>query len=257
MPELLKKLHDNNLYANCQNCRFSRSRALAKKRTQWAVLNKNTGQVWQDNKGLSWLDPANISVWKYHVAVAKEAISLGFDEINLDYVRFPSDGSMLVWRFPKWTEEKTKAEVIESFFAYFSKSLINEPAYISADLFGLTTAVTNDMNIGQVLEKAAPHFDYICPMVYPSHYPSGYLGYSNPADYPYEIIYEAIDRGNQRLASSTPYRAKIRPWIQDFNLGAVYTADMIEKEIKASEDAGGYGFLVWDPKNIYTWEAFD
>ena len=108
-------------------------------------------------------------------------------------------------------------------------------------------------------------------MVYPSHYPTGYLGYSNPADYPYQVIYRDIKSANDRLAagikkaaSSTPatatstpvFRAQIRPWIQDFNLGAVYTASMIKQEIKAVKDAGGDGWLAWDPKNLYTWEAY-
>lgn len=256
LPGVIKKFHDQDIYTIARIAVFQ-DPALSQKKLDWAVLNKDTGKVWRDYKGLSWLDPANPEVWDYHIDIAKEAIALGFDEINLDYVRFPSDGSMSAMKFTKWTDGSSKAEVIKKFFAYFRAGLKNEPAYISADLFGLTTTVKNDMNIGQILENAAPYFDYICPMVYPSHYPKGYLKFNNPADHPYEIIYRAIKTANERLATTTDSIAEIRPWIQDFNLGAVYSAAMIKKELAASADAGGVGYLVWDPKNIYTWEAYE
>ncbi|PIZ11589.1 hypothetical protein COY54_00130 [Candidatus Falkowbacteria bacterium CG_4_10_14_0_8_um_filter_41_36] len=252
---VVDKFQQNNIYTIARMAVFQ-DPALAAKRPALAAQNKNTGQSWKDNKGLSWLDPSNPAVWKYHTEIAQEAIGLGFDEINLDYVRFPSDGAISVMVFPKWGNNGTKAEVIKRFFTFFSKELMTEPAYTSVDLFGLTAAVNNDMNIGQVLENATPYFDYVCPMVYPSHYPNGYLGYNNPADYPYEIIFKAVETANERMATGTPPRAKIRPWIQDFDLGATYTAGMIKKEIKAIKDASGFGYLVWDPKNLYTWEAF-
>ncbi|MFA4942408.1 MAG: putative glycoside hydrolase [Patescibacteria group bacterium] len=255
ISEVISKFKQNDIYVIARIAVFQ-DPALATKRPSWAVQNKNTGTIWKDNKGLSWLDPANSAVWKYHAEIAKEAIKLGFDEINLDYIRFPSDGAISAMSFPSWKNNGTKAEVIKRFFAFFAKELSGEPAYTSADLFGLTTTIKNDMNIGQLLENAAPYFDYLCPMVYPSHYPNGYLGYKNPADHPYEIIFKAITSANERLASSTPVRAKIRPWIQDFDLGASYTAEMIKLEIKANKDAKGFGYLVWDPRNVYTWEAF-
>lgn len=252
IKEVIDKLHQNNLYAIARIAVFQ-DPALAQAKPAWAVYNKNTKKVWQDNKGISWVDPANPEVWKYHVAIAREAIGLGFDEINLDYVRFPSDGSVSAMGFPFWKQTKSRSDVLASFFAYFSKAMVNEPAYTSVDLFGLTTTATNDLGIGQILEKAAPSFDYICPMVYPSHYPNGYLGFKNPAEHPYEVIYKAIKVGNEKLKTASSTRAVLRPWIQDFNLGAKYTADMIKKQIKASDDAGGDGWLVWDPKNVYTW----
>lgn len=255
LPGVIKKFHDQDIYTIARIAVFQ-DPALSQKKPDWAVLNKDTGKVWRDYKGLSWLDPANPEVWDYHIDIAKEAIALGFDEINLDYIRFPSDGKMSTMKFPKWTDDSSKAEVIKKFFAYFRAGLKDELAYTSADLFGLTTTIKNDMNIGQVLENAAPYFDYICPMVYPSHYPKGYLKFSNPADHPYEIIYQAVKTARERLATTTDSIAEIRPWIQDFNLGAVYNATMIKKELAASADAGGVGYLVWDPKNVYTWEAY-
>lgn len=250
---VLKKFHDNNFYTIARIAVFQDPR-LSNLKNDWAVQNKNTGTIWKDNKGLSWLDPSNPEVWQYHVDIAKEVVGIGFDEVNLDYVRFPSDGPISAMSFPKWQEQGSKADVIRDFFAYFSDKMKDEPAYISADLFGMTTTVTNDMNIGQLLENATPYFDYICPMVYPSHYPDGYLGLADPAAHPYELIFNDISVANTRLSTSS--KAKIRPWIQDFNLGAIYDENMIRKELEANTDAGGYGYLVWDPKNIYTFAAY-
>ncbi|MEI7451650.1 MAG: putative glycoside hydrolase [Candidatus Falkowbacteria bacterium] len=251
---LIDKLHQAHLYVIARVAVFQ-DPLLADKKPEWAVKSKASGRAWRDRKGLAWLDTSNPEVWKYHVAIAKEAIGLGFDEINLDYVRFPSDGAISDMSFP-YLGKQTKADALRNFFAYFSQQLKDEPAYLSVDLFGLTTTVKNDMNIGQVIENAAPYFDYICPMVYPSHYPNGFLGFKNPADHPYEVIYKAIKSGDSRIKAVSDNRAVLRPWIQDFNMGAIYTASMIKQELKASADAGGDGYLVWDPKNVYTWLAF-
>ncbi len=255
LPALLKKFHDENIYVIARVAVFQ-DPALSTKRPKWAVLNKGTGGIWRDRKGLSWLDPANPKIWYYHVDIAKEAIALGFDEINLDYIRFPSDGNISLMKFPEWTDKSSKAEVIKKFFSYFHEKLKDEPAYLSADLFGITTTAQSDLNIGQILENTIPYFDFICPMVYPSHYPTGYLNFENPALHPYEVIFNDIKTARRRIASSSDASAVIRPWIQDFDLGADYTATMIKAEIKASEDAGAEGWTAWDPKNIYTWEAY-
>ena len=100
---------------------------------------------------------------------------------------------------------------------------------LSADLFGMTTTNAGDLGIGQVLGKTLPYFDYVDPMVYPSHYPATFLGYENPADHPYEVIKYSLDKGIAKavMASSSP--EKLRPWLQDFNLGAVYTANMVRE----------------------------
>jgi hypothetical protein len=154
--------------------------------------------------------------WKYIVSIGKEAYSVGFDELNFDYIRFPSDGNMKDISYP-WSKTQKKSEVLESFFVYLEKNMRPTGAVISADLFGMTTTNSDDLNIGQVLEKALPHFDYIAPMVYPSHYPTGFMGFANPANKPYEVVKYSMDKAVLR-ASTTPN--KLRPWLQDFNLGA-------------------------------------
>ncbi len=216
---------------------------------------------WKDNRGLSWVDPASEEVWDYNTEIAKDAIDRGFDEINFDYVRFPSDGDVNTMGFPLWDQKIPRYMVIKNFFRKLRESL--PEAKISVDLFGQTTTNTDDMGIGQVFEDSFEYVDYVCPMVYPSHYVNGFLGFANPADYPYEVIKNALDNARVRReayskSNDTVMPAKIRPWLQDFTLGAVYDAPMVSREIKAVTDSMGEdfnGFLLWNPSNIYTKEA--
>ena len=128
---------------------------------------------------------------------------------------------------------------------------------MSADLFGMVTTNFNDLNIGQVLERAEPYFDYLSPMVYPSHYPKDYNNFANPVAKPYEVIKLSMDSAVKRLlaASSSPF--KLRPWSQDFDLGANYDAAMIRKEKQAVYDAGLNSWSLWSPSNKYTVGALD
>ena len=238
--------------------------------------------LWLDNHKLSWLDPASKEVWDYNISLAKDVFLHGFDEINFDYIRFPSDGKVKNMGFPVWDGKTLKHKIIKEFFSYVRKELLDEK--ISADLFGQTTTNADDMGIGQYLEDAFDYFDYLSPMVYPSHYASGFMGFDNPAEYPYEVIKYSMDSalkrqitykelqkpfpsagdttGSPQDSTITPQEniiekpvAKFRPWIQDFNMGAVYDVSMVEQEIKAVKDALGSdynGFMLWNPSNIYT-----
>ncbi len=246
---VIKKFHDNDIYVIARQTVFQ-DPELSGKKPEWAVKNSATGGVWKDNKGLGWLDASKQEVWQYNIDIAREAIRLGFDEINFDYIRFPSDGPMKLMQFSNMNG-RTKAEVMTDFFKYLYENLKSEPAYISGDLFGFTTERTDDMNIGQQIEDAALYFDYVCPMVYPSHYPSGYLNLKNPAAEPYKVVKFALTKGEESLALVPDVRAKIRPWLQSFDMGAVYTSAMIEDQIRAGQEAGSYGYLLWNARNVY------
>ncbi|MEK7071972.1 MAG: putative glycoside hydrolase, partial [Patescibacteria group bacterium] len=130
------------------------------------------------------------------------------------------------------------------------------PIPISIDPFGLTYQRRNDpdydLNIGQRLADAAPYFNFISPMVYPSHYPSGFLSFINPADHPYEVVSKALMEGNLILETVTTSIASTRPWLQDFDLGADYNASMIRAQIKAADENQASGWLLWNARNVYT-----
>lgn len=279
---LIAKLHENNIYVIGRVTVFQ-DPLLAIAHPEWAFKNKTTGKTWVDSKGLAWMDPATQGVWDYDISIAKNALDRGFDEINFDYVRFASDGTLGNISYPSWDGKTPRQKVIKNFFSYLRSHLVG--AKISADLFGLSTVNHDDLGIGQVIENAYPYFDYISPMVYPSHYASGFLGFKNPADHPYEVINYSLTHAYDRLlalinpkatstASSTPTVstvplspdavAKLRPWIQVFDLGAIYDKSMIMKEIEGASDAfrrttstpdgSAYynGWLLWDPKNDYS-----
>jgi hypothetical protein len=110
------------------------------------------------------------------------------------------------------------------------------------------------LNIGQRLADAAPNFDYICPMVYPSHYPPQFQGFANPAEHPYEVVYQSLIRAEKDLKNT---KTKLRPWLQDFDLGAKYTGEMIKLQKKASYDSKSFGWLLWNASNRYTSEGLD
>ena len=256
MKEIVAELHQKNIYAIARIAVFQ-DPDLVKKHPEWAVKRASDGGVWKDRKGISWLEVKATPVWDYTAELAKESYKLGFDEINFDYVRFPSDGNMLdiAYSFYQPSQE-TRAQALRSFFAGLRERLKDLGAPLSVDLFGMTCTNYDDLGIGQVLEDALPYFDYVAPMVYPSHYPPGYNGYAKPATVPYQIIKYNLDIATTRatVASSSP--SKIRPWIQDFDLGADYTAEMIRAQIKATTDAGLNSYMVWDPRNVYTREAY-
>jgi len=264
--ELIKKFHDKEIYVIARISVFQ-DPILAQAHPEWAIHSSSTEKLWRDRKGLAWMDPASREVWNYNLEIAKDALARGFDEVNFDYIRFPSDGNLEDTVYPFWDDIAPRSLVMENFFRFLRENLKGE--VISADLFGLVTIASDDLGIGQIIEKAFPYFDYIAPMTYPSHYASGVLGYKNPAENPYEIVKESIELAAQRLvkyksrletstvsdAEDKKSAAKIRPWLQDFDLGADYDAAKVRAQIDASEQAGGVGWMLWDPRNIYTREA--
>lgn len=283
---LIKKLHDENIYVIARITIFQ-DPILAKNRPDLAIHSKTKCQapgakchassstLWLDHKKLAWIDPSAEEAWNYNIAIAKDAANRGFDELNFDYIRFASDGNLNDMIFPFWNEKIKKSEIIKNFFKKLRKEL--EGVKISADLFGLSTINNGDLGIGQIIEDAYEYFDYVSPMIYPSHYANGFLGYKNPAQYPYEVIKYSMDSALKRLikhetrninhttttndmlhvSSSMIYAAKLRPWLQDFNLGAKYTAETVQKQIKAIYDAASStpelinGWMLWDPANTY------
>lgn len=253
---LTDTLHKKNIYIIGRVAVFQ-DPYMTKKNPSWAITKKSDGTVWKDRKGLSFLDPAKKEVHDYIVAVAKGAYEEGFDEINFDYIRYPSDGNMKDIDY-HLKDGETRADNIEKFFKYLSTEVKKDKNIpMSADLFGLTTEATDDMGIGQVWEKAYPYFDYLSPMVYPSHYPAGHMGYVNPSAHPYEVINKALGSGIAKIDKISGDKNKIRPWLQDFDLGSVYTKEMIQSEMKAVYDNGLNSWMLWDPANKYTPSALE
>ena len=220
------------------------------------AMRTASGSFWMDNIGSIWVDPAAPEVAQYAIDLGLELYAAGFDEIQYDYVRFASDGAVNAIVYPVYDGIKSKEEVMQEFFEKVGGTLRDQEVPVSFDLFGMTYWSYDDFNIGQRLVDALPYADWISPMVYPSHYPDGFKGYANPAENPYEIVKMSLDEGVELLSgvwsgTEDELRAKSRPWLQDFDIGAYYTADLIEAQIKAARDAGASGWILWNARNVY------
>ncbi len=225
--------------------------------------------VWRDNRGNAWLDPANKDAQAYLIAFSKSVIDLGFDEIQFDYIRYPSDGNIGAIRA---TGSKRKA--ISATFARFSDELraYKSDIKLSVDLFGYVTQ-RPELSIGQALEDAVPHMDYISPMVYPSHYYSGFgvkkdqkrglpavsLSREGANADPETVVHRSLLSAADTIASvtTTLRRAKLRPWLQDFSFGFPYGKKEITAQITAARKADTAGWLLWNAGNTYTASALN
>lgn len=271
MKAFIERLHEKDIYVIGRITTFQNP-LYTKMHPEQAVQSKKGG-VWKDHKGLAFVDVGATAYWESVVALAKESYEIGFDEINFDYIRYPSDGNMLDTDFIK-RDGKTKQEMLEDFYKYLDTNIPQE-IVISADLFGMVTTNYDDLNIGQVLERALPYFDYIGPMVYPSHYPKGFNGWNDVNAVPYElmkyVMASAVKRTEAtttsipsmaytRIGTSTPAvyskpaydKKKMRAWIQDFDYPVEYTPAMVEAQLRANAELGLHSYMVWDPGNKYS-----
>ncbi len=255
IKEFIGTLHDKGIYVIGRISSFQDS-YLVRTKPQYAVTDK-AGNVWKDHKKIAWLDVGAKPVWDYLVLIGQESYNYGFDELNFDYIRFPSDGNMLDIAYP-FSQGKVKSVALKEFFSFLDTTFHEKGIPISADLFGMTTSNNDDLGIGQVLENALVHFDFVSPMVYPSHYPATFLGFAKPATRPYEVVKFAMDSAVKKAELATTTPSKLRPWLQDFSIGGVtYTPEMVRAQIKATNDAGLDSWMLWNASNIYSADALE
>lgn len=271
MRSFIKTLHEKDI--------FVIGRITVFQNPYWSELHPEhavqhvDGGVWHDRKGLAFVDVGAKPYWESVVELAKESYAIGFDEINFDYIRYPSDGVMADAVY-SWSEGVSKEKKLEEFYQYLHENLKDTGMVLSADLFGYTTINNDDLGIGQVLERALPYFDYIYPMVYPSHFNNGFAGLTSPNDDVYQVIAQSMGPGIARalatttrhasfvydaIASTSPqlyqkptYKGKVVPWLQDFDYPVEYTPEMVRAQIKATEDVGERSYLFWDAGNKYS-----
>lgn len=222
---------------------------LAHSRPEWAAVQAD-GSIWLDREGLGWANPFLQEVWDYNIALAKEVAELGFDEIQFDYLRFPSDGDVGATVYTQENTLETRTRAIRTFMEQMTAALEPYDVFISADVFGLTiwVAPDSDMGIGQRVKDIGPYLDYLCPMIYPSTFGPGNLGYEVPADHPYDVIYRSVIQAASRLP---PY-VRVRPWLQAYR----YSLEQQAAQRQAAEDAGAWGWCLWNAGGKYLPELF-
>ncbi len=251
LREFLKACQTRGIYTIARMVIF-KDNLLAQKHPEWAVKRAN-GQTYTDLEGLCWGDPFRQEVRDYNIALALEVVAMGFDEVQFDYLRFPSDGQIggLVYSQESTFESRTGA--MAEFCAQTRKALDLTPAFFSADVFGLTPLVvpSTDMGIGQRIEDIAPYADYISPMAYPATYISGNLGLDDPLVHPYEVVNGTVSSLRERA------KVKVRPWLQGYSWrGVTYGVTELFKQRRGADDALSCGWIYWNAAGRYRPEAF-
>lgn len=224
-------------------------------------IQLKSGGTWLDpNSGnIPWINPFDQYVWDYNVAIAKEAALLGFDEIQFDYVRFPDGAKKYnpITEFPG-RNNRDKDEAIAEFLSYAKTELEPYNVNIGADVFGITTRTWDDYpeDIGQTWILMGEFVDNMAPMVYPSHYSTGWYNLENPNAHPYLVVKGAMEEAVEKN-SSMEKPPVIRPWIQDFDwAGIVYGPDKVRDQIIAAKELGIEEYMIWNPSNVYDPYAF-
>lgn len=252
IPDLagaVKEFKDEGIYTIGRVVLF-KDNTLARRRPEWAV-HKPDGSVWTNYNGTAWVDPYRKEVWEYNLAIAEKAAEAGFDEIQFDYVRFPSDGPLSLARYSRPDhDKKTAAKNIVDFLAAAEKRLRPKGVKLSIAVFGLTTTDDTGMGIGQRIGNMTDHVDAVSPMMYPSHYAKGEYGIKNPNRAPYKTIQMGLRDADRRLGE---HFARLRPYLQDFSLGYHYGPAEVKAQILAAARLGVTNFILWNPGNRYTW----
>jgi len=210
------------------------------------------GDLWRSRNGSTWLDPYNHDVWEYTLDIAERCAKLGFDEIQFDYIRYPSEGNTSLCRYSKPNNRQTATHNLKSFLDYARKRLEPYKVKISADVFGLTTTVKDDMGIGQDINTLASGADYVYPMMYPSHYAPGEYNLKSPNASPFKVINRGLKDARAKLG---PDYAKLRPYLQDFSLGYKYGPSEVRAQLMAARLNLLESWVLWNPANKYTWSA--
>lgn len=228
---------------------------LAAARPDLAVQD-SAGGPWVDGNGHVWVNPWAEEVWEYHVDLAREAVELGFREIQWDYIRFPDRPVSEMARavFPGG-EGRERVEAVVGFLSRAQEALADLGVPLSGDLFGVVTSFRKDVGIGQVWEPLVPHLDGVLPMVYPSHYWEGSFGLQHPNANPYEVVRAALADAVQRSGDMEPGLRphRIIPWLQDFTLGdPPYGVAEVRAQMQAGSDVGVPHWVLWNASSRYT-----
>ncbi len=261
MEGLIASLKEDNIYTIARIVTF-KDPYLAKMHPELAIRNQD-GTIYKDNNGDSWVNPYNRKVWDYLVEVAEKAAETGFDEIQFDYIRFSTGTGIDQADFGKEAKTKTKEEIITEFTKYAYEHLKPLGVYISADVYGtIINSKIDAARVGQNYMEMAKYLDFICPMIYPSHFGEGSYGVKYPDLEPREIIRKALMASKEKLSAipEGDHKAVVRPWLQDFTASWIknyqkYGKEEIREQVEGVYDAGYEEWILWNAGCNYTEEG--
>ena len=224
---------------------------LAAKRPHLAVRSITIGEPWTENGKLAWIDPSHPIAQRYNLDIARELAEMGVDEIQFDYIRFPTMGNTRDAGYSFDEEKIPKHLVITAFLARARKELAPYKVLLSIDVFGVMGwDRPEDVRMtGQKIEDLAEYCDVISPMIYPSHFYGSFQSISNPGDHPFFFVSETCQRFSLLLQDR---EVTLRPWIQAFPLGtSTFGEEYIVEELRALSQSGAKGWLFWSAGNAY------
>jgi len=264
--ELVLKLKQAGIFPIARIVAF-KDPYLAKNRPDLSIkdANGNVLRIKSGNRWEAWVNPYNKEIWEYIVNVGKCAADIGFKEIQFDYIRFGTGSQMKQAYFGEIGKQKTFRDIVLEFCRYAKDELNAYGVYVSADVFG--TIITSDLDagiVGQNYLEMAKIMDFICPMVYPSHYNPGSLGLTYPDLEPYELVKRSLEKSRELLDQipKGEHRAVVRAWLQDFTAPWVkphqtYGVKQLKEQKKAVYDAGEEEWLLWNAGNKYTIDGLE
>lgn len=258
IESLLKTLKEKDIYLIARIVAF-KDPYLAEQKHEWAIKNKD-GSLYRDNNGDCWVNPYKKEVWDYLIEIATEAAAIGFDEIQFDYIRFSTGKGIEKADFGEEAATKSKEEIILDFTKYAYEKIKPLGVFVSADVYGTIINSSIDAGIvGQNYVEMAKYLDYICPMIYPSHFAEGNYGVKYPDLEPLVIIRKALNASKEKLDQipEGEHRAIVRPWLQDFTATwikhhQVYGGKEVREQIQGVYDAGYEEWLLWNASTNYS-----
>ncbi|MFC5405693.1 putative glycoside hydrolase [Cohnella soli] len=255
--KLMETLEAHKIYPIARVVVFKDS-VLAKKHPEYSYVQKD-GTLWQNKNGDKFVNPYRKEVWDYNVEMAKEAAKLGFKEVQFDYVRFPEGFEKKADSLKFTKSDLSRVDIVTGFVEYAKKQLAPLGVRVSVDIFGYAASVPAAEGIGQDFVKISNAVNVISPMIYPSHYSTGWFGQKDPDNAPYATIKGAMDDTHKKLDPLAGAKPVIRPWIQDFTASWLgkghytkYGAAEVQAQIKALNDSGVKEFLLWNAGNKYS-----
>lgn len=249
MTKIIRYLKSHGIYVIARISCF-RDIHVTKRRPEWAIQVGSQGKTWNKGTGEIWLDPTNKAVQDYTIAIAREVAQFGVDEIQFDYIRFPTDGDQRDARFSYSFGRMSREETVTHFLKRAYTALQEDKVFVSIDIFGVVAwGFHGDISrTGQNISMLEKYCDVISPMLYPSHFNAEFRGFKNPADNPYYFIAEGVKKVSQQAPDTL-----VRPWLQAFGWRVShYNADYIKEQIRASRDQRTSGYLFWNARNNYT-----
>ena len=259
---LLNAFHNEGIYVIARIVCF-RDPYIGTKHPEW-MNQKADGSLFVDNSGMNWVNPYQKDYWEYIALIGESCADLGFDEVQLDYVRFCTEKGMQEVVYPE-EAQSDKTKIITEFVQFISDRMASKQVFFSTDVFGtIIGSYVDSMSVGQDYSLMAGCVDYMCPMIYPSHYGNGNFGIEYPDTEPYKTIEGALRASKKDLSLEMrdgEYQAVVRPWLQGFTASYLqhyisYGKEQIRAQIQAVYDSGYDEWLIWNAANNYDFSAF-